>query len=108
MVHEEDGVAWGGGDQPHGGTDAVVRCRVYGLLDAAAVLRVLGLCVALAEVQGRYSSIVRRLLRLAAGEARGTIGADKDRSVGEGLYSSMVVSWRQRWYEDKIVLDAEA
>lgn len=85
MVHEKDGVARRGDEQPHGGADALVHCGVYRLLDATPVLRVLGVRVAMAEIQRRYRRFVGRLLGLAAGETRRAVGADKDGSIGECL-----------------------
>jgi len=85
VVHEKDGIAGRGGEQPHGGTEPFVHRGVYSLLDAAPVLRVLGVQITVAQVQSRDRRLVGRLLGLAAGEAGRAVGADEDRRVGKGL-----------------------
>lgn len=97
MVHEEERITRRGGEQPHGGADALVHRGVDGLLDAAPVLRVLGVGVAVAEVQRRDGYLVGRLFGFAAGETGWAVGADEDRGVGKGLVVDEVRQFQSDW-----------
>lgn len=97
MMHKEQRVTRRGGEQPHGGADALMHRGVDGLLNAAPVLRVLGVGVAVAEVQRRDGNLVGRLFGFAAGEAGGAVRADEDRGVGKGLGVDEVRQFQSSW-----------